>query len=69
MSYLDIQHADGVATVRMSRGKVNALDGEMVAELHSAFGELAGRADVVGAVLTDARTDSAASSAPARRAG
>jgi enoyl-CoA hydratase/carnithine racemase len=52
MSYLDIQHAGGVATVRMARGKVNALDGEMVAELQTAFGELAGRADVVGAVLT-----------------
>jgi hypothetical protein len=27
MSYLDIQHVDGIATVCMSRGKVNALHG------------------------------------------
>lgn len=52
MSYLDIQHAEGVATVRLSRGKVNALHGEMVAELRSVFRELAGTDDTAGAVLT-----------------
>jgi enoyl-CoA hydratase/carnithine racemase len=52
MSYLEIQHVDGIATVRMSRGKVNALQGEMVVELRSAFRELAEREDIAGAVLT-----------------
>lgn len=52
MNSLEIRHSDGIATVRMSRGKVNALDGEMVTELRSAFRELARRDDVAGAVLT-----------------
>jgi enoyl-CoA hydratase/carnithine racemase len=52
MSYLEIEHVDGVATVRMSRGKVHALHGEMVAELRSAFRDLAQRDDTSGAVLT-----------------
>jgi len=52
MSHLELQHADGVATVCMSRGKVNALDGELVAELRSTFRELAERDDTAGAVLT-----------------
>jgi Delta3-Delta2-enoyl-CoA isomerase len=52
MSYLDIQHVDGIATVCMSRGKVNALHGEMVTELRSAFRELGQRDDIAGAVLT-----------------
>lgn len=52
MSYLKTQHADGVATVSMSRDKVNALDAELVAELRSTFHELAERDDTVGVVLT-----------------
>lgn len=51
MSYLELQDADGIATVCMSRGKVNALHADMVAELRSAFRELARRADIAGAVL------------------
>jgi 3,2-trans-enoyl-CoA isomerase len=54
MSHLEIQHADSIATVCLSRGKVNALHGEMVAELRAAFRELAQRADVTGAVVTGA---------------
>ena len=52
MSSLDIQRADGIATVCMSRGKVNALDGELVVELRSAFRELAQQGDTAGVVLT-----------------
>jgi len=54
MSSLEIQHIDGIATVCMSRGKVNALDGEMVSELRSALRELARRDDTAGVVLTGA---------------
>ena len=52
MRHLEIQRNEGIATVRMARGKVNALDGEMVEELRSTFRELAGRDDTAGAVLT-----------------
>jgi 3,2-trans-enoyl-CoA isomerase len=52
MSNLELQHADGIATVCMSRGRVNALDGDMVAALRSTFRELAEREDTAGAVLT-----------------
>jgi enoyl-CoA hydratase/carnithine racemase len=54
MSYLKTQHGDGIATVTISRGKVNALDGELVAELRSTFSELGEREDTVGVVLTGA---------------
>src|ERR1044071_8929679 len=52
MGNLELQHADGIATVCMSRGKVNALDGDLVAALRSTFRELAARDDTAGAVLT-----------------
>lgn len=52
MSHLEVLHDEGIATVSMSRGKVNALDGEMVTQLRATFRELAGRDDIAGAVLT-----------------
>jgi Delta3-Delta2-enoyl-CoA isomerase len=52
MNNLELQHADGIATVCMSRGKVNALDGEMVAALRSVFCELGERDEIAGVVLT-----------------
>lgn len=52
MTYLELQHGAGIVTISMSRGKVNALDGEMVLQLRSTFRELAGRDDIAGAVLT-----------------
>jgi Delta3-Delta2-enoyl-CoA isomerase len=52
MSNFELQHEDGIATICMSRGKVNAIDGEMVAGLRSTFRELTERDDTAGAVLT-----------------
>jgi Delta3-Delta2-enoyl-CoA isomerase len=54
MRYLKTQHVDGVTTVSMSRGKVNALDGELVAELRATFGELGERDDTAGVEMTGA---------------
>jgi enoyl-CoA hydratase/carnithine racemase len=54
MNHLEIEHVDGIATVRLSRGKVNALHEEMVAELRSAFGDLARSEETAGVVLTGA---------------
>src|SRR5262249_38956385 len=52
MSNIRVEHRDGIATVHLSRGKVNALIPEMVDELRVAFRELAARQDVAGVVLT-----------------
>ena len=43
--------ADGVATLRLDRPKVNALNAQVVAELHQAADELAGRSDIRAVVI------------------
>ena len=43
--------ADGVATLRLDRPKVNALNAQVVAELHQAADELAGRSDIRAVVV------------------
>lgn len=43
--------AEGVATLRLERPKVNALNAQVVAELHQAAEELAGRADIRAVVI------------------
>lgn len=43
--------AEGVATLRLDRPKVNALNSQVVAELHEAADDLAGRADIRAVVI------------------
>ena len=43
--------ANGVATLRLDRPKVNALNAQVVAELHQAADELAGRTDIRAVVI------------------
>ena len=43
--------AEGVATLRLDRPKVNALNAQVVAEIHEAAGELAGRSDIRAVVV------------------
>ena len=43
--------AEGVATLRLDRPKVNALNAQVVAELHEAANELAGRTDIRAVVI------------------
>jgi len=52
VTYTNVDIADGVATLCMSRGKVNALNPEMVGELRSTFDRLERAADVRAVVLT-----------------
>lgn len=37
VSSIELQKRDGIGTVRLARAKVNAINADMVAELHSAF--------------------------------
>ncbi len=43
--------AEGVATLRLDRPKVNALNGQVVAEIHEAAGELAGMSNIRAVVI------------------
>ena len=43
--------AEGVATLRLDRPKVNALNSQVVAELHEAADDLAGRSDIRAVVI------------------
>ena len=43
--------AEGVATLRLDRPKVNALNAQVVAEIHEAADELAGRSDIRAVVV------------------
>ena len=43
--------AEGVATLRLDRPKVNALNAQVVAELQQAADELAGRTDIRAVVI------------------
>ena len=52
MSFTELETGDGIATVFLARGKVNALNGEVVAELRSRLEELEGDPKVRAVVLT-----------------
>ena len=52
MSFTELSTNDGIATVTLARGKVNALDGEVVAELKGRFEALRSDAGVRAVVLT-----------------
>lgn len=52
MTHLEITRRDGIATLTLHRGKVNALNAELVAELHAAFATLEGEASTRAVLLT-----------------
>jgi len=52
VTHLEITRRDGIATLALHRGKVNALNAEMVAELHGAFSALEGEAATRALILT-----------------
>lgn len=52
MSFTELETNDGIATVTLARGKVNALNGAVVAELRSRLEELEGDSKVRAVVLT-----------------
>ena len=52
MSFVDVQLRDGIATISLERGKVNALNAAVVGELSSAFGGLESDAGAGAVVLT-----------------
>ena len=51
MSFVHLERHDDVAAITMSRGKANALNTEMVAELNAAFAQAEGDRDVRAIVL------------------
>ena len=52
MSFTELETSDGIATVFLARGKVNALNGAVVAELRSRLEKLEGEPEVRAVVLT-----------------
>jgi enoyl-CoA hydratase/carnithine racemase len=54
MSFVEVSREDGVATVTLSRGKVNALNEAVVAQLGSCFRDLEADAGVRAVILTGA---------------
>ncbi len=52
MSFTERETSDGIATVFLARGKVNALNGEVVAELRRRLEQLEGDSGVRAVVLT-----------------
>jgi len=52
MTHLETAYHDGIATITLHRGKVNALNAEAVAELHAAFAALEEEAAVRAVILT-----------------
>jgi Delta3-Delta2-enoyl-CoA isomerase len=52
MSFTELETSDGIATVTLARGKVNALNGAVVADLRSRLEELEGNPEVRAVVLT-----------------
>ena len=52
MSFTELETSDGIATVSLARGKVNALNGAVVAELRGRLEELEGDSEVRAVVLT-----------------
>ena len=52
MEYVEVEVRDSIATVTLSRGKVNALDADVIAQIDSAFRSLAANSDVNATILT-----------------
>lgn len=52
MTHLETAYHEGIATITLHRGKVNALNAALVAELHAAFAALEEEATVRAVVLT-----------------
>ena len=52
MNTLEVTYKDEYAIVQMNRGKVNAINFEMVQELRDTFHELEENTDVKGVILT-----------------
>jgi enoyl-CoA hydratase/carnithine racemase len=52
MRFVDVQARDGIATVVLQRGKVNALDPDVVEELSATFSDLRGDSEAGAIVLT-----------------
>ena len=52
MSFTELETSGGIATIWLARGKVNALNGEVVSELRSRLEELEGDSSVRAVVLT-----------------
>lgn len=52
MAFIDRQEADGVATLTLTRGKVNALNGDVVGELRTVLEALEHNREVRAVVLT-----------------
>src|SRR5215468_3701178 len=52
MDFVEVQRSEGIATVRLSRGKVNALNGAVVDQLREALKALEGDLEVKALILT-----------------
>ncbi len=52
MSFTELETSEGIATVALARGKVNALNGAVGAELRSRLGELEADPEIRAVVLT-----------------
>ena len=52
MKYINLEVADGVATIEIARGKVNALNGTVVDELRECLKELEADSDTRAVILT-----------------
>jgi len=52
MEFVRVSTQDGIAQVRLERGKVNALDDRAVEELSGCFKQLAEDLEVRGSILT-----------------
>lgn len=52
MEFVSIEVSDSVATLRLDRGRMNAISFAVQAELREAAAEIAGRADIKAVVLT-----------------
>jgi enoyl-CoA hydratase/carnithine racemase len=58
MTFVNMERGDGLATVRLQRGKVNALNEQVVDELSECFRELEADPAVRGILLTAAGSSS-----------
>ena len=54
MSFIEVQHRDGIATLTLNRGKVNAINGSVVEQLRETLGSLERDHDTRAVLLTGA---------------
>jgi len=52
MRFIDVEQREGVAILSLSRGKVNAINDEVVSQLKSTMEDLEGTADIKSVILT-----------------